>query len=189
MSIFAKALILISLVGLNKANASHVFTTGTFVQNFNKTQASDSGATTKFDLVPYIGYGRQFHLSGAHYFMPEIALAYYLENAEKVSRRTVFLHYDFSYIASQRFILRYGLTTYWYTIDGDGGSVNLRNGDSYSEFPAPDGAVTSYYTTVDFGAEFFINPRRALRLDFNLMNVRDWDNRILNYILTYNWYL
>lgn len=100
-----------------------------------------------------------------------------------------FFHYDFSYIWSSSFIIRYGWTTYWQTISGGGGSINLRNGDSYTDYTALSSPRDSYYTTLDLGGEFFINPTRSVRLDFNMMNARDLENRAFNYILTYNWYL
>ena len=189
MSISIKAFILISFFLALPARGAHLVTTGTFVPYFNKAQISNTGATRKFELNPYVGYGQQFHISGPHYFMPEIALAFYLDNAKKTTRRTLFLHYDFSYVLTNVFLLRYGLTTYWHTIEGEGGTVTLRNGDSYSDFKAPSKARTSYYTTVDFGGEYFFNPVRSLRLDVNMMNARDFENRAFNYILSYNWYL
>lgn len=169
--------------------AAHLVSTGTFVANFNKAQVNDAGDKKKFELVPYLSYGQQFHITGPHYFMPELALAYYLNPAKKTKKQIVFLRYDFSYILSRSFILRYGLSTYWKIVSGEGGTVTLKNGSSYSDFPAPSGRNVSYYTTVDFGAEFFFNKSRGLRLDFNMMNAGDFDNRAFNYILTYNWYL
>lgn len=192
MNILPKAFILISVLlayAGSGAYAAHMVTTGTFVPFINKAQVSDEGATQKFELTPYIGYGQQIHINGPHYFMPEIALAYYVSPAKKTKKRVVFLHYDFSYILSSAFILRYGLSTYWYTQSGDGGTVTLRNGNNYSKFKAPSKTSTSYFSTLDFGGEFFIRQTRSIRLDFNMMNARDFKNRAYNYILTYNWYL
>lgn len=172
-----------------KAQSAHLVGAGTFVPYFGKAQVSDSGATRFFDLNPYFFYGQQFHISGPHYFMPEIGLAFYTDNPEGSKRRTIFLHYDFSYVLAQSFILRYGISTYWDTISGEGGTVTLKNGENYQEFDAPSGTHTSYYSTLDIGGEYFVRQNRSLRLDFNLMNARDWDNRAWNYLLTYNWYL
>tara|TARA_Y100000768_G_C23759798_1_gene578043 strand:- start:129 stop:626 length:498 start_codon:yes stop_codon:yes gene_type:complete len=162
---------------------------GTFVPYFGKSQSSDSGATTKFELTPYVSYGLQFHMFGAHYFVPELGLAYYHESAKKTRKRILFYHYNFSYILNPSFIIRYGFTTYWQRISGDGGSINLRNGDSYTDYTALSSPRDSYYTTLDLGGEFFLKPNRSVRLDFNMMNARDLENRAFNYILTYNWYL
>lgn len=192
MSIFKKVFIPISLTLLAlspRVRAAHLLSTGTFVSNFSKAQASDSGATKKFELVPYFGYGQQFNLGGPHYFMPELALAYFIDTPKKTDKKIVFLRYNFSYILSGSIILRYGLSTYWQIISGDGGTVVLRNGDSYKAFPAPDNRSVSYYTTADFGAEYFFNRTRSARFDLNLANAFDFENRAFNYILTYNWYL
>ncbi|MCO4754665.1 MAG: hypothetical protein KC478_09280 [Bacteriovoracaceae bacterium] len=186
-NILIKALTLTSL--MLPAQAAHLVSTGTFVPFVNKAQTSDSGATQKFELTPYVSYGQQFHISGPHYFMPELGLAYYNESAKKTKKRILFFHYDFSYVLSTSFILRYGLTTYWQTISGDGGTVRLRNGQSYTNYPALSGSQSTYYSTLDLGGEFFFMPNRSARLDFNMMNARDFDNRAFNYILTYNWYL
>ena len=186
-NILIQAFILTSLLGT--ANDAQMVSAGTFVPYVGKAQSSDSGATTKFELTPYVSYGLQFHMFGPHYFMPELGLAYYHESAKKTKKRILFFHYDFSYIWSSSFIIRYGWTTYWQTISGGGGSINLRNGDSYTDYTALSSPRDSYYTTLDLGGEFFINPTRSVRLDFNMMNARDLENRAFNYILTYNWYL
>jgi hypothetical protein len=176
------------LINLSQANAVTMYSTGTYVPYFDKVQVSNSGATQKFDLNPYLAIGKQFNMSGPHYFMPELGYTYWLETAKKVKKSMIFLHYNFSYILSQRFIFRYGLTTHWYKIKGEGGTVSLRNGDGYTNFKAPDKEVTTYFTTLNLGSEFFFNKGLALRFDLNMMNVNELEQRAYNYLFTVNFY-
>ena len=161
---------------------------GTYVPYFNKVQVNAAGDTKFFELTPYFGVSKQLHMSGPHYFMPELGYAYYLDNAKKTQKSAFFLRYDFSYILSQNFILRYGLTNHWLRISGDGGTVSLRNGDEYTNFKAPDETKTSYFTTLDFGGEFFLKQNLGIRLDFNFMSFQNMENSGLNYLLTVNFY-
>ena len=172
----------------NSANAVMMYSTGTYVPYFDKVQVSNSGATQKFDLNPYFAIGKQFNMSGPHYFMPEFGYTYWLETAKKVQKSMIFLHYNFSYILSNRFIFRYGMTTHWYKIKGDGGTVSLRNGDGYTKFKAPSKEVTTYFTTLNLGGEFFFNRSIGLRFDLNMMNVNELEQRAYNYLLTVNFY-
>lgn len=132
-----------------------MYSTGTYVPYFNKMQVSNSGATQKFALNPYLAIGKQFHMSGAHYFMPELGYTYWLETAKRVKKSMIFLHYNFSYILSESFIFRYGISTHWYRIKGEGGTVSLRNGDGNTNFKAPDKEVVTYFTTMNLGTEYF----------------------------------
>ncbi len=116
MSIWKAAFIAISLSA--PAFGAHLLGAGTYVPYFGKAQVNDSGSTRLFDLNPYFFYGQQFHIAGPHYFMPEVGAAFYTDNPEGSKRRTIFLHYDFSYVLLQNFIIRYGLSTYWDTITG-----------------------------------------------------------------------
>lgn len=168
--------------------AANGYNIGTYVPYFNKTQVSNDGSRQTFELTPYFGFGKQIQMSGPNYFMPELGLAYYMENAKKNQKSIIFLRYDFSYILSQKFILRYGLTNHWLRISGDGGTVSLRNGSGYADFKAPDSTSTSYFTTLDLGTEYFLKPSLALRLDFNMMSFQNMENSAFNYILTVNFY-
>lgn len=167
---------------------SYSISAGTFVANVNKAQVSDSGAAKTFELTPYVGAAKPIGISGAHFFMPEFALAYYLDTARNIKKRIFFLKYNFGYFLNSQFLLRYGISTYWQTVEGEGSSLTLRNGSGYSEFPSPDETITSYFSTVDFGFEFFLNPARSARFDLNLMNAAQLPQRSFNYILSYNWY-
>lgn len=172
------------------ALASFMYSTGTHVPFFNKVQVNTKGETSKFDLNPYLGLGTQYHLSGAHYALPEFGYAYFLTTPSEYKKEIFFLHYNLGYVFNESLILRYGLTTHWYRIKGSGGSVNLRNGTGLTNFPSPDRTVTTYFTTLNFGAEYFFNSKaNGFRFDFNTMAPKNFFNeRIYNYILSFNFY-
>jgi hypothetical protein len=165
-----------------------MYSAGTYVPFFNKAQVSNSGKTQTFDLTPYAGIGKQFHLAGPQYFMPELGFAYWLENPKKTQKSMIFIHYNFSYVVSQSLIWRYGLSTHWYRIKGKGGTVTLQNGNGTSNFDAPSKTVTSYFTTLNMGTEYFFNRELSLRFDLQLMNVNKFEDKAYNYLLTLNFY-
>lgn len=163
---------------------------GSHVPYFNQAQVSETGATQKVDINPYFGIGTQIWLFDSHYFLPEFAYSYYLDNPSGSSREIFFLHYDFGYTLNDFFLLRYGLTTHYYRIKGEGGNTKLKNGNSSQSFPNPDETITTHFTTLDLGAETFFRQRtRSVRFDLNLMNFKDFDHTSFNYILTVNFYL
>lgn len=168
--------------------ASTMYSVGTYVPYFNKMQVADSGQTQKFSMTPYFAFGGQMQMTATHYFMPELGYARWLETAEKVNKSLIFLHYNFSYILSPNFIFRYGLTTHWYKIKGEGGTVRLRNGDGYTNFEAPDKDVTTYFTTINLGGEYFFKKSISTRFDLNMMSVNEFENNAYNYLLTVNFY-
>lgn len=170
------------------AQAKNFYGLGTFVPYFQKAQVNESGSRQFFDINPYFSMGHKFPMTSTLSFAPELGLAYYIGTAKKVNKRTLFLHYDFAHQLRDRFVLRYGLTSYWYTISGQGGTVSLRNGSSTVEFPAPSKPSTSYFTTLDLGLEFLDNTDHSIRFDLNLMSVGQMKNSAINYILTFNFY-
>lgn len=182
-------LVLTFLFSALNSYAVIMLSTGTYVPYFDKVQVSNSGATEKFDLNPYVSVGTQFNLSGPHYFMPELGYSYWLETAKKTKKSMIFLQYNFSYILTQNLILRYGLSTNWYKIKGEGGTVSLANGETHTEFKAPDKEVTTYYTTLNLGGEYFFKQSKSVRFDLNIMNFKNFDQRVYNYLLTVNFYL
>jgi len=165
-----------------------MYSAGTYVPFFNKVQTSDAGDTRKFDLNPYFGIGTQLPMSGPHYFMPEFGYAYFMEPATNTRKDMFFLHYNFAYTFSESLIWRYGLTTHWYRLMGLGGTQTLDNGNSTTEFNSPDRTVITYFTTLNLGAEFFINREMSLRFDLNMMNSNDLEDRAYNYLFTLNFY-
>ena len=179
--------IFLSIISLS-SYGTIMYSAGTYVPYFNKAQTSNSGDTQKFDLTPYAGIGKQFHLAGPQYFLPELGVAYWLENAKKTQKSMVFIHYNFAYVLSPSIIWRYGLSTQWYRIKGEGGTVNLRNGNGTSTFDAPSKTVTSYFTTFNLGSEFFLDKQRSIRFDLQIMNVNRFEDKAYNYLLTLNFY-
>jgi hypothetical protein len=163
--------------------------TGTYVPYFNKVQTNNSGDTKKFELNPYIGIGDQLKLSGPHFFMPELGYTYFTETAKNTEKDIIHLNYNFLYILTKSFALRYGLSNNWYRLKGQGGSVRLSNGTGSTNFPSPDKTVTTYYTTLNIGGEYIFGNRKfGLRFDYQTMSFQELENRAFNYLLTINFY-
>lgn len=119
-------------------------------------------------------------------FVPEIGYARYFQNAKKINKDILFFKYQFAHALSSVFFLRYGLSTHWLRISGDGGYVSLRNGSGYTNFKAPSKTRTSYFSTLDLGIEGMIKKDLSLRFDLNFMSIADTDNWATNYLLTLN---
>lgn len=163
---------------------------GSHVPYFNQAQVNEFGSTQKVAINPYIGVGTELWIFESHFFLPEFAYSYYLDNPSGSSRDIFFLHYDFGYAYNDYLLLRYGLTTHYYRIKGQGGNTSLRNGNTTQSFPNPDRTVTTHYTTLDFGLEtFFSDQTKSVRFDLNLMNFRNLQNTSFNYLLTVNFRL
>lgn len=183
-------LIIFILVFMINSNAySYMIGAGTFVPFFNQAQTNTTGSTQKFELNPYFSFGEQFHLSGPQYFTPEIGYSFFLNNAKNTSVSVIFLHYNLSYVLTPSLTLRYGITNNWYRLSGKGGNVNLRNGTGSTSFPSPNKTVTTYFTTLNIGSEYFFNSKRnGIRFDLNMMSFNKLENRAYNYLLTFNFY-
>ena len=169
--------------------AGFMYSTGTYVPYFAKAQVNNNGSTKTFELNPYIGIGKQLHMSGHNYFMPELGYSYFFNNPSNMRREQIFLHYNFSRVFSDSFIARYGLTSNWYRIIGKGGNERLKNGTGSTSFPSPDETRTSYYTTLNFGGEaFYMSRKYSIRFDLNIMSFSKLEDRAFNYLLTLNFY-
>lgn len=163
---------------------------GSHVPFFNQAQVNESGSTQKVDINPYFGVGTNFHIFNRHYFLPEFGYSYYLDNPSGSKREVLFLHYNIGFALRETTLLRYGLTTHYYRIKGEGGNTKLKNGESTQSFPNPNKTVTTHFTTMDFGVEqFFSQKKRSVRFDLNLMNFKNIDRRSFNYLLTVNFHL
>lgn len=165
------------------------YSVGTHVPFFNQVQTSTSGGSQVFAINPYLGIGTQFHLAGGNYFMPELGYSYYTDTGSNYNRDTIFLHYNFAYVITNKFIARYGITSHTYRLTGGGGSQTLSNGNGSTRFPSPNKTVSSSFTTLNAGMEYFLSSKNySIRFDFNIMNSNDLDNRAYNYLLTVNIY-
>lgn len=164
---------------------------GTHVPYFNQAQVNVSGSTQKLAINPYFGIGTNYQIYGRHYFLPELAYSYYLDNPSGSRREVYFLHFNFGYVFQENTMLRYGLTTNYYRIIGKGGNTELRNGtDSSQSFPNPNKTVTTHFTTLNLGAEqFFSFKSRSVRFDLNLLSFKNIEHTSCNYLLTMNFYL
>lgn len=176
-------------ISSSPANAAILLSTGTYVAYYDKVQTDTSGSKQNFTLIPYLGAGPQFQLSSRFYFVPELGLVYYTNAPEGVFKNQVMLNYNFSFILSNIFILRGGLTTHWLQYHGKGGTQKLKNGSSTAEFNNPNESHTSYFTTLNFGAELFFQKDNSIRSDIQAMSITEKSStRAYNYILSYNVY-
>jgi hypothetical protein len=183
-----KLLIFFSLFNINIVFAKYV-SVGTFVHYFQKEQVSKTGSNKFFELNPYVGIGTNIHLIQKHFFVPELAYSYILSSEEDIKEDIIFLNYHFARPITQNFLLRYGLSTYWWRITGSGGRKRLRNGGGYTNFKLPNKTVTSYVTSLMLGAENFINSNRSIRFDINMMDSINDESKNFNYLLTINLFL
>lgn len=182
-----KLLILFSL--LTQSLYASFVSVGTFVPYFNKEQVSENGSTKFFELNPTFGIGTNLYMSGSTYFLPEISYSYLNNSEDGVRQEIIALNYHFSYYNSPSFILKYGLSTYWWRIVGKGGTKRLRNGDGYTNFRMPDETRTSYVTALMGGFESFLDQEKSFRFDFHIMDSINSDSRAYNYFLGMNFYL
>jgi hypothetical protein len=180
-------LFIVSFLHLN-LNASILYSGGTYVSYFNEVQTNTSGGTRSFAITPYLGIGSPLPLTSEIFFIPELGYVYYTDSATDLKKETVMLHYNFTYAFTDQFHLRYGLTTNWYKLKGEGGKQRLKNGNGYSDFDSPDSTVTTYFTTFDIGLELFFQQGNSFRFDFQIMNAKEFEERQYNYLLTFNFY-
>lgn len=183
-----KQFIIISLFFISNSYAKYI-AFGTFVPYFQKEQVNKSGDTKFFELNPYVGIGNNLSLAGNTYFVPEIGYTYMMSSEEDIREEIINLNYHFANPLSSHFILRYGLTTYWWRITGKGGRKRLRNGGGYTNFRLPNKTQTSYITSLMIGFESFIDNEKSIRFDFNTMDSISSETRTYNYLLTVNLYL
>lgn len=172
-----------------KAYSAIMYSTGTFVPYYSTAQVDSAGSQRSFEINPYIGVGKPFLISGAHYFLPEVGYGHYLETPAKTNRSSIILNYSMGLVVNDAFIFRYGLSTHWLLLSGPGGSDRLNNGSSTTTFPAPGELKTSYTTSVHGGGEFFVSPRTiSIRFDFQMMSPLETKYTHYNYLLTLNFY-
>lgn len=174
-------------ITISSAHSNVNYNFGTFVPYFNKMQVSDSGAFQTFDFNPYIGIGTNLRIKGNNFFLPEAGYTFFTTTAKKTNKSIFFLKYNFGYYL-KKFNLRYGFTTHWYRIGGDGGTVTLNNGSGQSDFKAPSTTKTTYFTTVDLGIEYFLGKSFGARFDLNTMGINNSDKMAFNYLLSINYY-
>lgn len=187
MSFIRSSFLIFTILFAIKVKARPYFlSTGTFVPFVGKAQISNSGGSEKFAYNPYLSIGTPIQMSGRHFFVPEIGFNFFLENAKRTTRSNIFLKYDFASKISPNLALRYGITNNWYRLSGQGGSNTLRNGNGYTDFPAPNKTVTSYYTTIDLGIDYRFKSAMSARFDINIMSINRFENKAYNYLFTIN---
>jgi hypothetical protein len=155
---------------------------GTYVPYFNKAQVSDSGASKKFELNPFVSYSSTIPL-GTFSFIPEFGLSMDMNESPGYQKDYIFIRYMFGHSISPIMQLRYGLSTTWIKMTSEGGSTSLNNGGSTSTYYYPGGSKQSYITTLDGGLEWNFKQIYTLRFDLQIMSFTNFDKWNYNYIL------
>lgn len=121
--------------------------------------------------------------------MPEIGYIHYVGLADDYSKRSLYFLADFGYKMGTNFILKYGLGFFSTTIGGDGKTIVLNNGSSTQNFYQPSESVTTYNTTLNFGAEFAVDANWAARFESFLHGFLSSTKRDLSYMFSVTYYL
>lgn len=164
--------------------AQALVSVGTFVPYFGTVQEDEDGGTQRFEVNPYIGLNHTVPVYGNIFFNPEIGMAFHTDTQESYSKRTLLLHYNFSYRLKQTFLL-FGLANIITKISGDGGTYVDESGGVNT---GPTNSSTSYTTAFSLGTETFISTDYAIKMNVHVMQFLDSDKRKVNYLLTLNYY-
>ncbi len=176
-------ILLLSILATHQAHALGL-SFGTYVPTASRYQNEPDGARDTFQLNPYVALNHYFRLFNNHYATPEIGFAFHTGSEDEYSKRTTFILWHMAWHFDSRFLLRYGLGTFWTRISGDGEKVELPNGTSTAVFYAPSEAATSYNTTLDVGIEYIINSTWGARADFFIVQPFASEQRALSYTLS-----
>jgi len=161
---------------------------GIYVPYAFKAQDDKDASTETFAFNPYISIHYEHPIWWGQFFKPELGFVFHSGNEDNTSKTTVFLRYNFAHKFNQDISLRYGLSTFMTKIGGDGGTVTLNNGTSTADFYAPSQTVTTYFSTLDLGAEYIATSNFGIRFGTQLMGVTSSEKRKLSYMLSSNLY-
>ncbi len=154
------------------------------------TQKETTGSKNTLSFDPMVGVNTIFATPfTGHLFLPEFAMAFHGTGQDGYKKSTMFFLLDFGYQLRAQTILRYGVGTVLTRISGDGGTVNLLNGNTPTDFYAPNEARTSWNTTVDLGIEHSFSSDYALRFQTYIFSMFDAEARKLSYSLNLVYYL
>ena len=151
-----------------------------------KESNGDTNATTFHPMVSLNGIVTSIF---GQLFVPELGLVEHLGEYDEYRKRTIFVLFDLAYVVNDSFLLRYGVGTFMTRISGDGGSVELNNGNTTQTFYRTSESITSYNTTLDFGMELAYNKNYAFKLEGYLFGLFDANSRKISYSLSLNYYL
>lgn len=160
--------------------------TGLINEHIGRFQTNRGGDTNSFEHRVYFNTSAQYQLFEQWIIIPEAGLLWpggATEN-DYTSKYSYFFNGHMGFTPMEDLILMAGTGFYFTTINGDGGSASLPNGDNFTSFPVPDGASTSRNLLAIVGAQYkFLNEwsAKAQLFTFNLLSSR---NRSFSYTLS-----
>ena len=131
---------------------------------FNKTLKDTQNSKGKVEDKPFsptIGFGYNFDLFGSGFgFSPQIGYIHTNQVADdsfgKQQVHTIFFNWDFIWISSfsNDLAIRFGIGNFIKRTHGEGGTVEIPNGNSTDQARRPSGTVSSYSSTFNLGADY-----------------------------------
>lgn len=166
------------------------FNVGTHTEFYNAVQVDDSGGMRKFQFAPTFGVGLNIPLDYGWKFLPEFnwVLPFQEESTSRIIKNIFMLRADFGYEVMEWLRLRVGTSFMILNQHGQGGTVQIDNGNSTSTFYYPDENHSSLNNTFDLGAELKYQDW-SFRLQTYTYSLFKEERRQLSYTLfvTYNW--
>lgn len=157
---------------------------GTYVPTIARYQDSNDGSRDSFQFNPYFSVTTYWRVFGNHFLAPELGMAFHTGTEEEYSKRTTSAFWHLAWQFHPKFLLRYGLGTFWTRLSGDGEEVELPNGSSTATFYAPTESATSFNSTLDFGIEYITTNHWGSRLDFFIQQPFSSNRRAVSYLLS-----
>ena len=161
---------------------------GTHTEFYNNVQTSTSGDTRKIDFTaPTLGVGVSIPLTDKWRFLPEFNWVLPRKDTEKVIKNLFMYRADFGYDVWEWLRLRAGTSIMHANQHGQGGKVNLNNGNDTSTFYYPDENRSSLNNTLDFGVEGRMDAW-SVRLQTYIYSVFIEERRQVSYTLFVSYY-
>jgi hypothetical protein len=169
-------------------NKKLYFNLGSHTEFYNAVQNDDSGGLRKFDFAPTIGVGLLWPTQSQFSFLPEFnwVLPQTMENSH-IMINTFMLRADAGYDLMSWLRLRLGTSLMWQNQQGKGGTAQMNNGNTTSNFYYPDENRSSLNNTLDFGFETVFDPF-ALRLQVYTYSVFKKEQRQFSYTFFASYY-
>lgn len=101
-----------------------------------------------------------------------------------ISRQTYYLTSLVGYMVNESWELRLGGGIYLTRISGDGGTVSIRNGAGFTNFPIPEEATISRNLTLNVASNYEFYDDLSFRAEAFIFNPANSRNRTYNLALT-----
>ncbi len=169
-------------------NKKLYFNLGSHTEFYNAVQNDDSGGLRKFDFAPTVGVGLLWPTQSQFSFLPEFnwVLPQTMENSH-IMINTFMLRADAGYDLVSWLRLRLGTSLMWQNQQGKGGTAQMNNGNTTSNFYYPDENRSSLNNTLDFGFETLFDSF-AIRLQVYTYSVFKKEQRQFSYTLFASYY-